>query len=140
MPEYIYKEFNKLLKKALRYNEVPVACIITYNDKIIAKTYNQRNKSKKTIDHSEIIAIIKANKKLKNWRLNKCTLYCTIEPCEMCKTVIKESRIDKVYYLLSRPENKKQYNNTKFNQVENPNEKFLEKYKKNIEIFWKNKR
>lgn len=140
MPEKIYNELNKLLKKAIKHNEVPIACIITYNNKIIAKTYNKRFKNKKTIDHAEILAIIKANKKLKNWRLNKCTLYCTMEPCEMCKSVIKESRIEHVYYLLERQKNKKQYNKTEFKYLENSDIKFLQNYKKNMEIFWKSKR
>ena len=82
-----------------------------------------------------------ANQKLKNWRLNNCTLYVTIEPCEMCKNVIKESRIDKVFYLVPRLKSKKIYNKTNFFQIEEKsNENSIDKYKKIIEKFWENKR
>lgn len=140
MEQYI-DELIKLSYKSLKKDEVPVAAIIVHNDKIIAKAHNTRNRSNKTIDHAEIKVITKANKKLKNWRLNKCTLYVTIEPCEMCKNVIKESRIDKVFYLVPRLKSKKIYNKTNFFQIdEKSNESNINKYKKIIEKFWENKR
>lgn len=131
----------KLAKKASKKNEVPVAAIIVNQGKIIAKAYNTRNRSNKTTDHAEIKVIIKANKKLKSWRLNKCTLYVTTEPCDMCKNVIKESRIEQVFYLLPRPNNKKIYNKTTFNLVNNEETKeYKEKYQKISKNFWENKR
>ncbi len=136
-------ELYKLLKKSKKQDETPVAALIVHKNKIIAKACNSRNKTNKTIDHAEIIAIIKANKKLKNWRISNCTLYVTLEPCEMCKTVIKESRIDKVYYFLPRYKEKKQYNKTDFlcmNTDNNLVEKFNIEYKKIIKNFWQNKR
>lgn len=140
MEQYI-DELIKLSYKSLKKDEVPVAAIIVNNDKIIAKAHNTRNRSNKTIDHAEIKVITKANKKLKNWRLNNCTLYVTIEPCEMCKNVIKESRIDKVFYLVPRLKSKKIYNKTNFFQIdEKRNESNIKKYKKIIEKFWENKR
>ena len=140
MEQYI-DELIKLSCKSLKKDEVPVAAIIVHNDKIIAKAHNTRNRSNKTIDHAEIKVITKANKKLKNWRLNNCTLYVTIEPCEMCKNVIKESRIDKVFYLVPRKKKKKIYNKTNFFQIdEKSNESNIKKYKKIIEKFWENKR
>ena len=141
--EKIIKELNKLVNKALKYDESPVAALIVHNNKIIAKAYNKRNRSNITTDHAEIIAITKANKKLKNWRTNKCTMYITLEPCEMCKSVIKESRIENVYYFLPRNPDKKQYKGTKINLIEENEEiikEFNNNYKKIIRNFWENKR
>ena len=143
MEEKIIYEMKRLINKANKKNESPIVAIITLNNKIIAKAYNKRNKSNKTIDHAEIIAITKANKKIKNWRLNKCTLYISLEPCDMCKNVIKESRIDKVIYLIKRNPTKKQYNKSNFEEVNSNNlqiQKFIEEYKKIIHNFWENKR
>lgn len=141
--EKIIHELNKLINKAIKNNESPVAAIIVHNNKIIAKAYNQRNKSNITTDHAEIIAIHKANKKLKSWRANKCTMYVTLEPCEMCKSVIKESRIENVYYFLPRNPEKKQYKGTKILSIDNTietTEKFIRNYKKIMHEFWENKR
>ena len=98
--------------------------------------YNTRNITQKTLNHAEIIAIQKANKKISLWRLNKCTLYVTIEPCEMCKAIIKESRISQVYYLLEKPVTKQQYNKVKFTKIQHQNE-YLKKYQKIVDNFWK---
>ncbi len=139
----IIKELNKLINKAIKNNESPVAAVIVQNNKIIAKGYNKRNKSNITTDHAEIIAITKANKKLKDWRANKCTMYVTLEPCEMCKSVIKESRIENVYYFLARNPEKKQYKGTQislFNSTKESDKNFVENYKKIIKNFWQNKR
>lgn len=128
----------KLSKKAAKKNDVPVAALIVDNQtgKIISKAYNTRNITQKTLNHAEIIAIQKANKKISLWRLNKCTLYVTIEPCEMCKAIIKESRIFQVYYLLEKPVTKQQYNKVKFTKIQHQNE-YLKKYQKIADNFWK---
>lgn len=142
MEEKIINKLLSLAKKAYLQNETPISAIIVYNNKIISTAYNKRNKTQKTIDHAEIRAIIKANKKLKTWRLNKCTLYVTIEPCDMCKNVIKESRIEKVYYLLPKLETKKIYNKTEFEQLSLSSQIAAKKdeYIKLNEFFWKNLR
>ena len=140
MEEKYINELINLSKKSLKKSEVPIAAlIIDENGKIISKAYNTRNIKQQTINHSEILAITKANKKLKSWRLNKCTLYVTIEPCDMCKSVIKESRIQNVYYLLPRLPEKNQYNKTIFNKLKDMSEK-EDKYQEIINKFWKNKR
>ena len=140
MEEKYINELINLSKKALKKSEVPIAAlIIDENGKIISKAYNTRNIKQQTINHAEILAISKANKKLKSWRLNKCTLYVTIEPCDMCKSVIKESRIQNVYYLLPRLPEKNQYNKTIFNKLKDMSEK-EDKYQEIINKFWKNKR
>lgn len=140
MEEKYINELINLSKKALKKSEVPIAAlIIDENGQIISKAYNTRNIKQQTINHAEILAITKANKKLKSWRLNKCTLYVTIEPCDMCKSVIKESRIQNVYYLLPRLPEKNQYNKTIFNKLKDMSEK-EDKYQEIINKFWKNKR
>ena len=140
MEEKYINELINLSKKALKKSEVPIAAlIIDKNGKIISKAYNTRNIKQQTINHAEILAITKANKKLKSWRLNKCTLYVTIEPCDMCKSVIKESRIQNVYYLLPKLPEKNQYNKTIFNKIKEMSEK-EDKYQEIINKFWKNKR
>lgn len=140
MEEKYIDELIKLSQKSLKKSEVPIAAlIIDEKGKIISKAYNTRNIKQKTINHAEILAIIKANKKLKSWRLNKCMLYTTIEPCDMCKSVIKESRIQNVFYLLPRLPEKNQYNKTIFNKLKFMSEK-EDKYQEIINKFWKNKR
>ena len=140
MEEKYINELINLSKKSLKKSEVPIAAlIIDENGKIISKAYNTRNIKQQTINHAQILAITKANKKLKSWRLNNRTLYVTIEPCDMCKSVIKESRIQNVCYLLPRLPEKNQYNKTIFNKLKDVSEK-EDKYQEIINKFWKNKR
>ena len=96
---------KKLNKKALKNNDVPVSTIIIKNNKIIAKTYNKRNKNKNPLHHAEILAIEKASKKLKTYNLIECEMITTLKPCKMCEEVIKSSKIKKVYYLLDQEKN-----------------------------------
>ena len=107
MNQIIYDELIKLIDKAIKKDEVPVAALIVKEGRIIAKAYN---KSASVLDHAEIICIKKASKKLHNWRLNDCELYVTLEPCDMCREVIKKSRIGKVYYILSQNEHETEKN------------------------------
>ena len=92
------KEAIKEAKKAYQIGEIPVGCVIVYNDKIIARDYNKREINNQAIDHAEIIAIKKASKKLNSWRLEKCSMYITLEPCIMCSGAIIQSRIPNVFY------------------------------------------
>lgn len=92
------EEAIKLAIKAFKNNEVPVGCIIVKNNKIISKAYNKVEKNKNCLEHAELIAIKKASKKLKNWRLIDCDIYITLEPCEMCLSAIKRARIRNIYY------------------------------------------
>ena len=102
----IIEQLKQLMNKAIKKNEVPVACIIVKNNKIIAKAYNKTVKTNNILDHAEIIAIKKASKKLNNWRLNDCKLYISLEPCDMCKEIIKKSRISEVIYYSKQNEHK----------------------------------
>ena len=83
-------------KKAYKLDEVPIGCVIVQNDKIIARGYNRRNTDKNTLAHAEIAAIKKASKKTGDWRLEDCTMYVTLEPCQMCAGAIVQSRLGKV--------------------------------------------
>lgn len=94
---YMNQAYNEALK-AYDKNEIPVGAVIVCKRKIIARGHNLRDSSNIVTKHAEIIAIEKANKKKNNWRLIDCILYTTLEPCNMCKEVIKESKINKVIY------------------------------------------
>jgi len=105
MEKYIkyMKEALKEAKKAELIDEVPIGCVVVKDDKIIARGHNQRETNQSPIGHAEIIAINKASKKLKSWRLEGCDIYVTLEPCIMCSGAIIQSRISKVYYGASDP-------------------------------------
>jgi tRNA(adenine34) deaminase len=92
------KEAFKEAQKAYKKNEVPVGAVVVKNGKIIARGYNKKEKTNLATRHAEIIAIEKACKKLKNWHLEDCELYVTLEPCLMCCGAIIQSRIKKLYY------------------------------------------
>lgn len=83
-------------KKAYALGEVPIGCVIVHEGQIIGRGYNRRNTDKNTLAHAEITAINKASKKLGDWRLEECTLYVTLEPCQMCAGAIVQARIPEV--------------------------------------------
>ncbi len=95
--EYYMQEALKEAKKACCKMEVPVGAVVVLDGKIIGRGHNRKEKRKCALDHAEIIAIKKASKRIKNWRLNNCELYVTLEPCPMCTGAIISSRIKKVY-------------------------------------------
>ena len=90
------KEALRQAKKAYALDEVPIGCVIVYENKIIARGYNKRNTKGNTLAHAEIIAINKASRVLGDWRLEDCTMYVTLEPCQMCAGAIVQSRIPRV--------------------------------------------
>lgn len=139
MDKKIIEKVFQLAEKSLQNDEFPVGAIIYDENGIISCGYNKRNSSKRTTDHAEIIAIQKANKKLSEWRLeNKC-MVVTLEPCDMCKAVIREARLKEVYYLIPRYQYKRQYKCTLFKNL--PYEsKAKEKYTKDITEFFTHKR
>lgn len=94
--EKYMKEALKQAKKAYLLGEVPIGCVIVYEGKIIGRGYNRRNTDKNTLSHAEITAIRKASKKMGDWRLEGCTLYVTLEPCQMCSGAIVQARITEV--------------------------------------------
>ena len=96
MDERFMREAIRQARKAGALMEVPIGCVIVYEGKIIARGYNRRNTDKNTISHAELNAIRKASKKLGDWRLEGCTMYVTLEPCQMCAGALVQSRIDEV--------------------------------------------
>ena len=94
--ERYMKEAIKQAKKAYALDEVPIGCVIVQDNKIIARGYNRRNTDKNALAHAEISAIKKASKKTGDWRLEDCTMYVTLEPCQMCAGAIVQSRMKKV--------------------------------------------
>ena len=93
-------------KKAYKKMEVPVGAVIVKDNKVISKAHNLTETKNDCTKHAEIIAIKKASKKLKNWRLIDCDLYVTLEPCEMCKGAISLSRIKNVYFSVKKEDKK----------------------------------
>ena len=94
--EKYMREAIRQAKKAYALEEVPIGCVIVYEDKIIGRGYNRRTVDKNTLAHAELIAIKKASKKLNDWRLEDCTMYVTLEPCQMCSGAIVQARIPRV--------------------------------------------
>ena len=90
------KEALRQAAKAAAIGEVPIGCVIVHEGKIIGRGYNRRNTDKSTLAHAEITAIRKASKALDDWRLEECTLYVTLEPCQMCSGAIVQARIPRV--------------------------------------------
>ncbi len=94
--EIFMKEALKQAKKAYALEETPIGCVIVQEGTIIARGYNRRNTEKSALAHAELLAIRKANRKTGDWRLEDCTLYVTLEPCQMCAGAIVQSRIRRV--------------------------------------------
>ncbi|EDP73921.1 nucleoside deaminase [Hydrogenivirga sp. 128-5-R1-1] len=99
MQKNIVKKLIEEAKKAYKKDEVPVGALIVRNGEIISKGHNQRITKNNALYHAEIVAIEKACKKLKSWRLDDCEIWVSLEPCVMCAGAIMQSRIKKVYFL-----------------------------------------
>ena len=95
--EFFMKEALKEAKKAYKKEEIPVGTVIVKDGEIISRAHNLKELKNSSISHAEILAIDKANKKLKAWRLENCEMYVTLEPCMMCMGAIINSRIKKIY-------------------------------------------
>lgn len=127
---------KKLIKEAIKAydnGEVPVGAIIVKDGVIISKGHNLVEKNNSVISHAEINAIVKANKKLGNWRLLDCILYTSLEPCKMCKEVINKSRIKKVYYLVKGNDDDQSFSN--YEHIEND---YSDEYIDLLNTFFKN--
>lgn len=101
--ERYMKEAVKQARKAYALGEVPIGCVIVHNGRIIGRGYNRRNTDKNTLAHAEITAIKKASKIIGDWRLEGCTLYVTLEPCQMCAGAIVQARIPRVVMACMNP-------------------------------------
>lgn len=94
--EFFMREALRQAKKAAALDEVPIGCVIVKDGKVIARGYNRRNTDQNTLSHAELNAIRKASKKLGDWRLEGCSMYITLEPCQMCAGALVQSRIDRI--------------------------------------------
>ena len=97
------KEALRQARLAYKHGEVPIGCVIVYEGRIIGRGYNRRNTDKCTLSHAEITAIKRASKEMGDWRLEECTMYVTLEPCQMCAGAIVQARIPTVYAGASSP-------------------------------------
>ena len=127
--EIMYKE----ALKAYKNGEIPVGALIIKNNKIIAKSHNNRQKKHNLLGHAEINCILKAEKRIKDWRLDECEMYVTLSPCSMCETIIEESRLKKVHFLIKQPNYNKK--NSKIVQISDQNNQ-KEEYEKLLKSFF----
>lgn len=130
--------FNILLEntnKSLENNDVPVGAVIVKDGQVLAFGYNTREKAQNVLGHAEINAILEAQKVLKNWNLSGCDLYVTLVPCSMCIEIIKQSRIDNIYYLLDKPTSKREFYKTKLQKINDTN--YENKYAEILSNFFK---
>lgn len=97
------KDAYRQAKKAYALGEVPIGCVIVHEGKIIGRGYNRRNTDKNTLAHAEITAIRRASKIIGDWRLENCTMYVTLEPCQMCAGAIVQARIPRVVMACMNP-------------------------------------
>ena len=133
MIEKIIGIMYKEALKAYKNGEIPVGALIIKNNKIIAKSHNNRQKKHNLLGHAEINCILKAEKRIKDWRLDECEMYVTLSPCSMCETIIKESRLKKVHFLVKQPNYNKK--NSKIVQISDQNNQ-KEEYEKLLKSFF----
>ena len=88
-------------KLAFDEGEVPVGCVVVYDNKVIASAHNKKEQMKNVTKHAEILAVEKASSILENWRLDGCDVYVTLEPCPMCASALKQARVNHIYCGLS---------------------------------------
>ena len=118
-------------KEAFINNEIPVSCLIINSStgEIISQGINDRQSTNNVLGHAEIRAIVAAEENIKDWRLDGYFMVVTLEPCDMCNMVIKEARLDKVFYLLPKK-------NTDKSLIEIDNKYLLDGYDEYKEYFY----
>ena len=121
--------------KSLENNDVPVGAVIVKDGQVLAFGYNTREHDQNVLGHAEINAILETQKVLNNWNLSGCDLYVTLVPCSMCLEIIKQSRIDNIYYLLDKPASKKEFYKTKMQKINDAN--YENKYADILSDFFK---
>ena len=135
-----YVELFELMNKAYDMDEVPVAAIVVKDGEIIGRGYNQRINKCSVLGHAEIIAIDEAEQAIGDWRLSDCDLYVTLEPCNMCMEIIKESRIKNVYFITKKLDFKKGYYKTNICSSNNVlDNDIIEKFNNKLTNFFERK-
>ncbi len=94
--QYYMKKALHQADRAAALGEVPIGCVILYEGRIIGRGFNRRKTQHTTLAHAEITAIRQACRVIGDWRLEGCTMYVTLEPCQMCAGAIVQSRLDRV--------------------------------------------
>lgn len=135
MEKYIQLLY-KLARKAARNGDVPVSAIILKNDRIIATGYNNRQKKSVVLGHAEVNAIIKAERKLGDFRLNDCILLTTLKPCKMCQSIIEAARIREIYYILDQ-KGVESYQKENLKQLNHKDNVFIDKYQLLFDDFFR---
>lgn len=135
MEKYIQLLY-KLARKAARNGDVPVSAIILKKDRIIATGYNNRQKKSFVLGHAEVNAIIKAERKLGDFRLNDCILLTTLKPCKMCQSIIEAARIKEIYYILDQ-KGVESYQKANFKQLNHKDNVFIDKYQLLFDDFFR---
>ncbi len=138
------KVLNLLLKnakKAYKRGEIPVSAVIVDKDgKVISSSFNRRQNSYNVLGHAEVSSILKAEKRIRDWRLDGYSMFVSLEPCNMCSMIIKESRLDKVYYFLPKKSDAESINyGIDICRVEGYS-KYTDEFKKLLTSFFDNKR
>ncbi len=131
----------KNAEKAYKKGEIPVsAVILDQSGKVISSSFNNRQRKCNILGHAEINAILKAEKKLRDWRLDGYTMVVTLEPCNMCSVIIKECRLDKIYYFLPKKSDVDSWEiNIEKEQIKEYKD-YTEKFKQLLTDFFNNKR
>jgi len=133
------KPLLKLAKKAYNNGDIPVSALVIYDGKVIGKGYNTRHKCGSVTGHAEVMAITKAEKYLGDFRLNGAIIITSLMPCKMCSAIIKEARIDKVYYILNN-NNVDNLQLENYQQVDYVNDIYMIEYEKLFHKFFKKMR
>lgn len=131
----------KNAEKAFKKGEIPVSAVIVDQEgNIVSFSYNNRQNKCNVLGHAEINCILKAEKRIRDWRLDGYSMIVSLEPCDMCSMVIKESRLDKVYYFLPKKGDKSDYicDVDMFMIEDHP--EYTEKFKNLLTSFFDNKR
>ena len=131
----------KNAEKAYKKGEIPVsAVILDQNGKLVSSAFNSRQKQYNVLGHAEISCILKAEKKIRDWRLDGYYMIVTLEPCNMCSMIIKECRLDKVYYFLPKKSDNDSWEINIDKEQIDKYEEYASKFKQLLTDFFNNKR
>ena len=135
---YFFSLLLKDIDSSYPHYDVPIsALLVDQNNNVVSLKHNTRELNHSVIEHAEVNVILDASKKLGRWNLSDLTMFVTLKPCSMCQSIIKQSRIKKVYYLLDKPDFKKEFEGTEFQIIDSP---LSLEYRDKLSAFFKEKR